>query len=80
MPYYGTRFQLCGEDYEKKKNCGRVYLNFIFIMVVNGMAVLTTIFKMSDNDIMKAIKENGYCIDRVEKTHERCFVVVKQNG
>lgn len=47
---------------------------------VNDMDVLTTVVKMSDHDIMKAIQENGYCIDYVEKTPERCFAAVKQNG
>lgn len=44
------------------------------------MDVLTTVVKMSDYDIMKAIQENGYCIDYVEKTPERCFAAVKQDG
>lgn len=44
------------------------------------MDVLTTVVKMSDHDIMKAIQENAYYIERVEKTPERCCVAVKQNG
>lgn len=44
------------------------------------MDLLTTIVKMSDDDIIKAIQEDGCYINRVEKTPERCFVAVKQNG
>jgi hypothetical protein len=44
------------------------------------MDVLTTVVKMSDHDIMKAIQEDAYYIECVEKTPERCCVAVKQNG
>lgn len=38
------------------------------------------IITLSDQDIMLAIKENGFYIDNVEKTPERCLEAVKQNG
>jgi len=36
--------------------------------------------KKSDQDIITEIQKNGYYIDRVEKTPERCLAAVKQNG
>ncbi|MFP5111384.1 DUF4116 domain-containing protein [Bacillaceae bacterium C204] len=38
------------------------------------------IITISDRDIMSAIQENGWYIDKVEKTTERCLEAVKQNG
>jgi len=38
------------------------------------------IITISDRDIMSAIQENGWYIDKVEKTPERCLEAVKQNG
>ena len=35
---------------------------------------------ISDRDIMSAIQKNGWYIDKVEKTPERCLEAVKQNG
>lgn len=36
--------------------------------------------KRNDEDIMTAIQNNGFIINSVEKTPERCLAVVKQNG
>lgn len=38
------------------------------------------LFKMNDQDIMTAIQKNGFYIDQVEKTPERCLAAVRQNG
>ena len=38
------------------------------------------IITMSERNIMSEIKENGWYIDKVEKTPERCLEAVKQNG
>ncbi|MEQ6391236.1 DUF4116 domain-containing protein [Bacillaceae bacterium S4-13-58] len=38
------------------------------------------IISLSDRDIMSAIQENGWYIDKVEKTPERRLEAVKQNG
>ncbi|MCM3116325.1 DUF4116 domain-containing protein [Neobacillus sp. MER 74] len=38
------------------------------------------IITISERDIMSAIQENGWYIDKVEKTPERCLEAVKQNG
>lgn len=38
------------------------------------------IITISDRDIMSAIQENGWYIDKVKKTPERCLEAVKQNG
>lgn len=35
---------------------------------------------ISDRDIISAIQENGWYIDKVEKTNERCLEAVKQDG
>lgn len=38
------------------------------------------IITISDRDIISAIQENGWYIDKVEKTPERCLEAVKQDG
>ncbi|WP_330502416.1 DUF4116 domain-containing protein [Peribacillus frigoritolerans] len=38
------------------------------------------IITISDRDIISAIQENGWYLDKVEKTPERCLEAVKQNG
>lgn len=38
------------------------------------------IVRMSEKDIISEIVRNGYYINRVEKTPERCMIAVKQNG
>lgn len=38
------------------------------------------IVRMSEKDIISEIQRNGYYINRVEKTPERCMIAVKQNG
>ncbi|WP_440970910.1 DUF4116 domain-containing protein [Peribacillus frigoritolerans] len=38
------------------------------------------IITISDRDIILAIQENGWYLDKVEKTPERCLEAVKQNG
>jgi hypothetical protein len=51
--------------------------------VFNGgdsMAKPSEITTLNDRDIMSAIQENGWYIDKVEKTPERCLEAVKQNG
>ncbi len=42
--------------------------------------ISTLAIKMNDHDIIAAIQKNGYYIDLVEKTPERCFAAVNQNG
>ncbi len=44
------------------------------------MDVLTTVDITNDHDIMNAIQEDGCYIEHVDKTPERCFAAVKQNG
>lgn len=36
--------------------------------------------KASGQDILSAFQKNGFYIDRVEKTPERCLAAVRQNG
>ena len=38
------------------------------------------IITINDREIMLSIKENGWYLDKVEKTPERCLEAVKQNG
>jgi predicted MPP superfamily phosphohydrolase len=47
---------------------------------VDSMDKPFEIINISDRDIMSAIQENGWYIEKVEKTPERCLEAVKQNG
>lgn len=49
-------------------------------MEVDSMDKPSEIITISDRDIISAIQENGWYIDKVEKTPERCLEAVKQNG
>lgn len=51
-----------------------------FLRGVNVVNELSTVVKMNDEQIMKAIQKNGTYIENVEKTPERCLAAVKQNG
>lgn len=52
----------------------------VFSVEEDSMDKPFEIITMSDRDIMSAIQENGWYIDKVEKTPERCLEAVKQNG
>lgn len=52
----------------------------MFYVEVDRMDKLSEIITISDRDIMSAIQEDGWYINKVEKTPERCLEAVKQNG
>jgi len=47
---------------------------------VDRMDKSSEIITINDREIMLSIKENGWYLDKVEKTPERCLEAVKQNG
>lgn len=52
----------------------------MFSVEVDNMDKPSEIITISDRDIISAIQENGWYIDKVEKTPERCLEAVKQDG
>lgn len=52
----------------------------MFSVEVDRMDKPSEIITISDRDIILAIQENGWYLDKVEKTPERCLEAVKQNG
>jgi calcineurin-like phosphoesterase family protein len=57
-----------------------MYIGKFVSLEVDSMDKPSEIITISDRDIISAIQENGWYIDKVEKTPERCLEAVKQDG
>lgn len=51
----------------------------MYSVEVESMDKPFEISTISDRDIMSAIQENGWYIDKVEETSERCLEAVKKH-